>query len=221
MNPEITSDEPGAPTLTVAEARVLGCLVEKAALTPDVYPLTLNAAVVACNQKTSREPVMELDPGVVGHALRTLEDKGLVRVAHGSRALRYEHRMDEALVLTPPQRAILCLLLLRGPQTPGELLARSDRLAKALDADEVRATLERLATRAPPLVVRAGRGPGQREDRYAHLLCGPVQADAWPAAEPAQSERRDDGLAQRVAQLEQRVEALAEELAALRGRLPP
>jgi uncharacterized protein YceH (UPF0502 family) len=220
MTPESAADT-GLPTLSAAEARVLGCLVEKAALTPDVYPLTLNAAVVACNQKTSREPVLELDPGVVGHALRTLEDKGLVRVAHGSRALRYEHRMDEALVLTPPQRAVLCLLLLRGPQTPGELLARGDRLAKAMDADEVRATLERLATRNPPLIVRIGRGPGQREDRYAHLLCGPVQAEAWSAAAPAPPAEGDASeLAARVAQLEERVDTLTRELADLRARLP-
>ncbi len=217
MSSEPTPDESGLIALTAAEARVLGCLVEKAALTPDVYPLTLNAAVAASNQKTSREPVLELDPGVVGHALRTLEDKGLVRVAHGSRALRYEHRVDEALVLTPPQRAVLCLLLLRGAQTPGELLARTDRLARIQDADELGATLDRLATRTPPLIVRLGRRPGQREDRYAHLLCGPVSAEGY-AVQAAGPTMTGDALelAERVAQLEARVEALTQELAALR-----
>jgi uncharacterized protein len=206
--------------LTPAEARVLGCLVEKAALTPESYPLTLNAAAVACNQKTSREPVMELDPGQVGHALRTLEDKGLVKVVHGSRALRYEHRMDEGLRVTPEQRALLALLLLRGPQTLAELHTRGERLARFADTEAVRATLDRLATREPNLVLRLGRAPGQREDRYAHLLCGPVAAAEHAAAASVRATPVDDaGLAARVQELEVRLEALQHELAALRARL--
>jgi uncharacterized protein YceH (UPF0502 family) len=215
-------DSDNAVILTQAEARVLGCLVEKAALTPETYPLTLNAAVVACNQKTSREPVLELDPGNVGHALRTLEDKGLVKVAHGSRALRYEHRMDEGLRVTPEQRALLSLLLLRGPQTLAELYARSERLWRFADLDAVKATLDRLATREPNLVLRLGRAPGQREDRYAHLLCGPVTAaeHAAASAAPARAADADDaGLASRVQDLEAQVEALQRELANLRARL--
>lgn len=206
--------------LTPAEARVLGCLVEKAALTPESYPLTLNAAVVACNQKTSREPVLELDPGQVGHALRTLEDKGLVKVVHGSRALRYEHRADEGLRVTPEQRALLALLLLRGPQTLAELYARSERLWRFPDLDAVKATLDRLATREPNLVLRLGRAPGQREDRYAQLLCGPVAATEHAVAAPAHAVPVDDaGLESRVQELEARVDALQRELATLRARL--
>jgi hypothetical protein len=215
-------DSDNAVILTQAEARVLGCLVEKAALTPETYPLTLNAAVVACNQKTSREPVLELDPGNVGHALRTLEDKGLVKVAHGSRALRYEHRMDEGLRVTPEQRALLALLLLRGPQTLAELYTRSERLSRFADLDAVRATLERLATREPNLVLRLGRGPGQREDRYAHLLCGPVaamEADATASAPTHAPAGADAGLEARVEELETQLEALRHELATLRARL--
>ena len=215
-------DSESTLTLTAAEARVLGCLVEKSALTPETYPLTLNAAVAACNQKTSREPVMELDPGNVGHALRTLEDKGLVKVVHGSRALRYEHRMDEGLRVTPEQRALLALLLLRGPQTLAELYTRSERLARFADVEAVRATLERLATREPHLVLRLGRGPGQREDRYAHLLCGPPSvaeqgAAALAAARPAAG--GDDALAARVQALESQLDALRHDIDALRARL--
>jgi uncharacterized protein YceH (UPF0502 family) len=215
-------DSEAAVILSSAEARVLGCLVEKAALTPETYPLTLNAAVVACNQKTSREPVLELDPGNVGHALRTLEDKGLVKVAHGSRALRYEHRMDEGLRITPEQRALLALLLLRGPQTLAELYTRSERLSRFADLDAVKATLDRLATREPNLVQRLGRGLGQREDRYAHLLCGPVAAMEPGAMAPAAARiplNADAGLEARVEELEIQVEALRQELATLCTRL--
>lgn len=215
-------DSDNALILTQAEARVLGCLVEKAALTPETYPLTLNAAVVACNQKTSREPVLELDPGAVGHALRTLEDKGLVKVAHGSRALRYEHRMDEGLRVTPEQRALLALLLLRGPQTLAELYTRSERLSRFADLAAVKATLDRLATREPHLVLCLGRAPGQREDRYAHLLCGPVSAaeHAATSAAPVRAAGvHDTGLESRVQELEAQVEALQAELATLRARL--
>jgi len=215
-------DSESTVTLTAAEARVLGCLVEKGALTPETYPLTLNAAVAACNQKTSREPVMELDPGSVGHALRTLEDKGLVKVVHGSRALRYEHRMDEGLRVTPEQRALLALLLLRGPQTLAELYTRSERLARFADVEAVRATLERLATREPHLVLRLGRGPGQREDRYAHLLCGPPSvaeqgAAALATARPVAG--GDEALAARVQALESQLEALRHDIDAQRARL--
>lgn len=197
--------------LDAVQARVLGCLVEKAATTPDAYPLTENALVVACNQKTSREPVMDLEHGVVGHALRQLEDRGLVRVVHGARALRYEHRFDEGYTVTARQRAVLCLLLLRGPQTIGELLARSERLADFPGADDVRDTLDRLAARQPPLVLRLPRGPGQREDRYMHLLCGAAAAaDAaarLPVGAPAPAAAHDELLA-RIDALEARIAAL-------------
>jgi uncharacterized protein YceH (UPF0502 family) len=199
------------PPLDAVQARVLGCLVEKAATTPDAYPLTENALVAACNQKTSREPVMDLEHGVVGHALRQLEDRGLVRVVHGARALRYEHRFDEGYTVTARQRAVLCLLLLRGPQTIAELLARSERLADFPGPDDVRDTLDRLAARQPPLVLRLPRGPGQREDRYTHLLCGAQAAAAAAAripAGPAPATAAHDDLRARIEALEARVAAL-------------
>ncbi len=212
MSPEAPA--PSAfPILTRVEARALGVLVEKAATTPDVYPLTSNAVVVASNQKSSREPVMELDPGAVGHALRTLEDKGYVRVVHGSRALRYEHRIDEALTLTKRQRAILCLLMLRGAQTQNELLVRSERLADFTGADEVRETLERLATRSPPLAVRIPRQSGQREDRYAHLLCGEPEVQEASLGDASDADPSARGaLEQRLEELEARIAALEEAL---------
>jgi hypothetical protein len=216
-----TNTSPGTesafPILDPVEARVLGCLIEKAALTPDAYPLTTNAAVVACNQKTSREPVMELEPGAVGHALRRLEDKRLVGVVHGARALRYEHRADGVYVITQPQRALLCLLLLRGPQTLAELYTRSERLASFAGPDDLRATVERLCERTPPLVVRLPRGAGQREERYMHLLSGPVDVAALGTTIAATTERAaaDDD---RLARLEARVDALERALDALRQR---
>jgi uncharacterized protein len=208
------------------EARVLGCLVEKAATTPEVYPLTLNAVVSACNQKSNRDPILELEPGAVGHALRQLEGKRLVAGSMSARASRYEHRMDQALNITPRQRALLALLLLRGAQTVPELLARSDRLAEFPSLDDVRATLERLTQREPPLAVRIPRSGGQREDRYMHLLCGSVNIDTFAAAAPADSagassqvlearieqlEALVDALQQRVQQVEQRFEDDGEE----------
>lgn len=196
------------PLLTALEARVLGCLIEKAATTPEAYPLTLNATQVACNQKTSREPVMNAEPGAVGQALRTLEDKRLVRVVHGARVLRYEHTADQALNLMPRSRAVVALLLLRGPQTQNELVTRSERLADFPNAAILGDTLERLIARDPPLVVCIGRAPGQREDRYMHLLCGPVSIDDLPAPRAVRNDERSD----RVGELEARIEALAERI---------
>jgi uncharacterized protein YceH (UPF0502 family) len=208
-----------SPLLTETEARVLGCLVEKAATTPEQYPLTANAALVASNQKTSREPIMELELGEVGHALRMLEDKKLVRVQQASRANRYEHRIDEVYTLTGPQRALLCLLLLRGPQTPGELLTRSDRLARFTDIEQVKDTLDRLGRRQPALAVRLPRMPGQREERFMHLLCGPAHAEKAAAAfrhgdsydsayARSEADPASSGLADRLAALETEVERL-------------
>lgn len=208
----MNAPQTGQPeVLDAVQARVVGCLVEKALTTPESYPLTLNALVVACNQKTSREPVMELEPGVVGHAVRQLEDRGVVRVVHGARALRYEHRFDEAYTLTPRQRAVLCLLLLRGPQTMGELHARSERLAALPSIDDVRDTVDRLAARSPALVLRLPRAPGQREDRYAHLLCGEASARAAAPAGPDPAPTGaagSDALLARIEALEARVAAL-------------
>ncbi len=201
--------------LTAVEARIIGCLIEKEATTPEQYPLTENAIVVASNQKTNREPVMELTPGDVGHALRQLEPRGLVRSVHGARAQRYEHRLDKAYSLTAQQQSLIGVLLLRGPQTLHELLARTDRLAKFATAEDVRHALERLAERDAPLVLRLPKAPGQREERYAHLLCGPVDVSAFAAvSERAPRGSEASALESRIEALEARVEELERRLAA-------
>lgn len=213
------TDAPPLPLLSAAEARVLGCLIEKEATTPDSYPLTVNAAHVAANQKTAREPVMALEPGEVNNALRQLEAKGLAKQVFSSRAERYEHRTGSVFGLPRPQVALLGLLLLRGPQTVHELLARSERLAGFTDADDVRHHLERLVQRQPPLAVQIARGAGQREDRYAHLLGGPVDAAALAARPGPRGEPEPAALEARVAALDSEVAALRAELAALRDEL--
>ena len=200
--------------LTAIEARVLGCLVEKAATTPDVYPLTLNAAHLACNQKTNRDPIMNAALGDVGHALRTLEEKKLVRVAHGARVLRYEHTIDAALNLTPRSRAVIALLLLRGAQTQAELFTRSERLADFPDTESLGDTLDRLIARVPALVIRIGRSSGQREDRYMHLLSGPVSIENLALRREEPSSGRSSAAA-----LEERVEVLEQIVAELQKRI--
>ncbi len=199
--------------LSPIEARIVGCLIEKSATTPEAYPLTVNSLLLASNQKTSREPIMNLEEGAIGHALRELEDRRWVRVVHGSRAHRYEHRVDELLSATKPQRALLCLLMLRGPQSAGELLTRSDRLAELGGLDEVKQVLERLQQRG--FVACIGRAAGQRDDRYAHLFCGPVEAHARREDDEPATAGGSASLAQRVSELEATVAALAARIAAL------
>ncbi|MEQ7334267.1 YceH family protein [Xanthomonas campestris pv. campestris] len=210
------------PVLDTAQARVLGCLIEKEATTPDAYPLTVNAAQVAANQKTAREPVLTLQTGVVHHALRQLETLGLVRQQFSSRAERYEHRLGSALDLTRQQVAVIGLLLLRGPQTLGELFARSERLARFNDSDDVRHHLERLIQRG--LAVQLPRASGQREDRYAHLLSGELdlealQAAAARAAPSARGGADSSELETCVLSLETTVAELQDALSALQARL--
>ena len=205
-------DTPAAPPqLGPIEARILGSLVEKAATTPDVYPLTLNNIVLACNQKTAREPMMTLTAGEVGHALRQLEPRGLVKSEYGARSERYLHRLDRVYDLTPAQTCLLSLLLLRGPQTLHELLARSERQHRFANVEDVMHALDRLAERSAPLVRRLPRGPGQREDRYAHLLSGEPVLPERGAESPA-SRGHDEGateaLLARIEALEARVAAL-------------
>lgn len=202
------------PVLNPAEARILGCLIEKKLLTPDVYPLTLNAAQAAANQKTAREPVMALEQGEIHHALKTLAQKELVRQVFGSRVERYEHLAAQRFSLTTPQTAILGLLLLRGPQTAYELLARSERMARFQSVEALRDELDMLIGKRPALVKEIGRGPGQREDRYAHLLCGDVEASTFvPAAISAAP------ASPAIAELEARITALEEQVASLGKRL--
>lgn len=217
QTPTDSTGQPGPAPLSAIEARILGSLVEKQATTPEAYPLTANAVLLACNQKNGREPVMAFELGAVGHALREMEGKRLVRSVHGARAQRYEHRFAQAWSVTVQQQALLSLLLLRGPQTAAELLSRSERLAGFQDLDELRQVLERLITRTPALAVNLGRAAGQREDRYMHLLCGPVSAEQYVTAKPAPTRERTS-LEARIEALEAAVESLRSELAELRDR---
>ncbi|MBZ9817601.1 YceH family protein [Mesorhizobium sp. CA7] len=201
------------PVLSPTEARVLGSLIEKKELTPDVYPLTLNGAHAAANQKTAREPVMALELTEVRRALSTLEQKGLVRQAFASRVERYEHLMAQRFSLTTPQIVVIGLLLLRGAQTAHELLARSERMARFASIEELRGNLDLMIGRRPPLIQLLERAPGQREERYVHLLSGPVEAAAVATApwQPAATSSDAD--------LEARVKALEEEVAGLRAKI--
>ncbi len=208
--------------LTAPEQRVLGCLIEKRWTTPDQYPLSLNALRLACNQSTNRDPVTDYDESVVREAAERLYRYGLARLAsgHQSRAIKYRHLAEEALGLTREQLAVLAVLLLRGPQTPGELKARSERMARLESLEEVDRVLEVLVERG--YARRLERRPGQKEDRFEQLLGGASaepSAMTPPQARPAApSELDSDGtLAERLAALEAEVAALRAEVSVLRG----
>ncbi|AZC51833.1 MULTISPECIES: YceH family protein [Pseudomonas] len=203
--------------LSSTELRILGSLIEKQATSPETYPLTLNALVIACNQKTSREPVMNLTQGQVGQSLRALENSGFARLVMGSRADRWEHRLDKALELVPAQVALAGLLFLRGPQTVNELLTRSGRMHDFEDSEQVMHQLERLIARGLALLIP--RQAGQREDRYMHALGDPADIEAILAARQNPVERSSGGgvSAERIEELEARIAALEERLAKLEG----
>jgi len=201
--------------LDPAEIRVLGCLLEKQQTTPDAYPLTLNALRLACNQSTNREPVVDYDEATVREAAQQLGRRGWARLAsyHGSRAAKYRHLLDEALGLAPDERALLCVLMLRGPQTLGELKQRTERLRRFEDLGAVEAALERLTARE--LGRWSERTPGQKEARYTHLLA----SEEGGPPEPAQPVEPAPDLPGDVARLRAELAAVREEVAALRGRL--
>ena len=216
--------------LTTAQARVLGALVEKEITTPDYYPLSLNALINACNQLTNREPVTHLDEEEVRLALRRLEDQGLAGRARGAdgRVTKYEHWLGEAFNFTRAETALVCVLLLRGPQTPGELRNRTERLHRFEEINDVLAGLQKLAERDPALVAVLPRQPGTKEARYAHLLSGPVEfaiAPDLPSAQrftvpsAVQSANDDPAHEGRIAQLEATVAHLKTEIAALNKRI--
>src|SRR5438045_1604566 len=189
--------------LTEIEARVLGALLEKETTTPDYYPLSLNALVNACNQRSNREPVMNLDEAAVRGALETLQQKALAGPARGadSRVTKYEHRLQEIFNFDRREAAILCVLLLRGPQTPGELRGRTERMYRFEDLDQVQSGLQQLMRRESPLVKMLPRQPGTKEARYAHLLAGDVEG--WePPAEAAMASSPDGS---RIANLEEEI----------------
>ena len=214
--------------LDPAQQRVLGSLVEKQLTTPQHYPLTLNALLAACNQTSNRHPVVTYDDGVVMTAVDGLRAAGLARVVHqpGQRAAKYRHVLDEALSLHVEPLAVLCVLLLRGPQTVGELRTRTERMASFASLADVEATLDWLAGRETPLVRRMERRPGQKEPRTAHLLGGdpadqPVEEEVGPGGPAGVGGGTAGGssLAARVADLEAAVAALRSEVRDLRAAL--
>jgi uncharacterized protein YceH (UPF0502 family) len=211
------------------QLRVLGALIEKEITTPENYPLSLNALIAACNQRSSRDPVLDLTEDEVRQAVHSLEDMGMVSPVRDARVPKYEHRIRTVLNLRRDETAVLCLLLLRGPQTPGELRGRADRMYSFDDIAAVQSTLERLANRgaaaaadtearalssAPgPLVVMLPRQPGSRESRYAHLLGGPpvpapLQAGRDASPRNGDGDRLEEGLADRVEALEETIRQL-------------
>ena len=199
--------------LTEVECRVLGSLVEKEITTPEYYPLSLNALINACNQKSNREPVMTLDEAAVRQALHALDGQSLVRSvsASDSRVTKYEHRLQEALNFYRHEIAVLCVLLLRGPQTPGELRTRAERMHPFDDLSAVQSSLQRLMKREPPLATVLPRQPGTKEARYAHLLSGDVESFE-PKSEGAVSATTNSPDAGRLSHLEKEIAGLRNEV---------
>ena len=211
--------------LTPYEARVIGCLVEKHRTTPEQYPLSLNALTSACNQKSSRDPVLELDEATVQNTIDGLLKKRYVmeKSGFGSRVTKYQQRLFNtefgALKFSDQELGILCVLLLRGPQTPGELRTRTERLCKFQDIHEVESTLDALMRRDDgPFVVKLPREPGKRETRFAHLFCGEIETCEVAGPTVAETAGRDAN-AGRLEELEQMVNLLREEMASIKARL--
>ncbi|MEZ5308354.1 MAG: YceH family protein [Pyrinomonadaceae bacterium] len=202
------------PEINEIEARILGCLIEKEATTPDNYPLTVNSLMLACNQKTNRWPVVDYDESTVTDALDSLRDKNLVYLAYsgGSRVAKYKHLLPKILDLRFPETALMCVLMLRGPQTPGEIKGRTGRIYSFASLDQVEETLGELEKKDEPLVVNLGRQPGQKEARYAHLLCGELDpADFGQQVAPSGGNARIASLEEEVATLKTSLEELREE----------
>jgi len=206
--------------LTENQVRVLGSLIEKDITTPEYYPLSLNALVNACNQKSNRDPVMQLDEDAVRDALEGLQEQRLAGPARGadSRVTKYEQRLQEVFNFTRPEIAVLCVLLLRGPQTPGELRGRADRMHHFETLEDVQSALQKLMQREPPLAKVLPRQPGTKESRYAHLLSGDdVEAEA-PVQSRATAERNPVD-AERISRLEGEVASLRGEVGELRDQM--
>jgi uncharacterized protein YceH (UPF0502 family) len=203
-----------AEHLNEIEARVLGSLVEKQLTTPEYYPLTLNALTAACNQKTNRDPVVSYYDEMITAAVDSLRDKNLVYLFYGSssRVVKYKHMLPNVYDLSPPEVAVICVMLLRGPQTVGELRERTGRLYEFSGIGEVNETLERLMRRDEPLVAKLERQPGQKEARFAHLLSGEVVQENLPISRSKIALPAND----RIADLEIKIEAIQNELASIR-----
>ena len=210
--------------LSATETRVLGCLLEKQRTTPDAYPLSLNALRLACNQSTNRDPVVEYDDSVIRDALHHLERRGLSRLASGagSRAAKYRHLLADALPMDGGEQAVICVLMLRGPQTPGELKGRTERMHPFADLQGVHETLEALIERG--LVARLERRPGHKEERYAQLLAADERPEEPAAVGPAPTrvfgDQGDQDLHARVARLEREMAELRAAVGQHEGRVP-
>lgn len=203
--------------LNEVEARIVGCLIEKEATTPEYYPLTLNALIAACNQKTNRFPVVEYDEKTVSQALEDLRDKNIVYVFYGSssRVPKYKHILPKLLEIELHQVAIICVLLLRGFQTIGELKERSQRIYEFANLEEVHQTLDELRKRDEPLIVELPKQPGQKESRYAHLLSGEITAEAMESVQQAVSSKQSNQ--EQIAKLEAEITTLKTNLEDLRN----
>jgi uncharacterized protein YceH (UPF0502 family) len=203
--------------LDQTEIRILGALVEKQLTTPEYYPLTLNALVNACNQKNNRDPVVSLDEKTVSDAIERLRYRNLVYIFYGSnaRVAKYKHMLPSVYELEPSETAVIAVLMLRGPQTVGELRERTGRMHEFAGLDDVQATLDSLARRDEPLVVKLERQPGQKDARYAHLLSGEIDVEALAAAKPSDGVQKD-GAADRIGKLQSEVERLDGEISQLR-----
>lgn len=206
-------------TLDPIEIRVLGSLMEKQLATPEYYPLTANALVAACNQKSNREPVLELSEAEIQRALDRLQDEKLVWRVLGGRAVRFDHNLDNVWHLNRREKALLTLLFLRGPQTSGELRGRSDRLQTFETVAEVEEVLRDMSTHSEPLVRVLPRRPGQKEERWAHLVGGAIVEAPVESVESSASEVRGEPLSARVTRLEEQVAALTSALNELKAKL--
>jgi len=214
----LTSSCPMNPPLSPVAVRILGALIEKETTTPESYPLTLNALLLACNQTSNRDPVMSLDEDEVARGVDELRRRSLIRGASGigSRTMRYRHLAGEALTLDRAQLAVLSALMLRGAQTAGEIRARTGRMYDFADLDQVVGVLDGLASRETPLVTQLPRQPGQKEERYAHLLAGEVTVAQSEVKVPQATANAGPN---RIEALEQSVETLRGEVAELRAEL--
>lgn len=218
MDPQNSTE----PMLSAMEARILGSLMEKQLTTPDAYPLTLNSLVLACNQKTSREPVSNYESGEVQRCVSALQDRKLVDVDYGTRAARYDQRLTRVVSLDKAAQSLLCIMLLRGPQTLNELLTRTQRMFEFKSAEEIQEKLEHLCAKTTPAFLHIPRQAGQREDRYMHLLCGTPDLTAIYAAAnqaSASSTKSHTQADDRVVQLEQQVDSLGSQLIKLQKQV--
>lgn len=196
---------------TLNEARVLACLMEKELTVPDNYPLSLNSLTLACNQKSNREPKMQLPEGEVGHLAKTLETRGFVSIEYGERVHKFEHKARKSLTLDKRQQSLLTVMMLRTPQTLNDLKVRTKRMATFEDNDDILLTLESLNEREEPMMLQLPKGAGQREDRYTHLLCGEVELNSTsitPSFTPAEDVSNLEAMQAEIDALIERVERL-------------